>query len=332
MRYKLTITALIFLIGIATGLSAKDSNPLDEMLLGPSTNTVTLDKNTGQDTLFNDIIRVNYAKKNAKLAMLMSALVPGAGQYYADKSSITKFIFPAIDLAVIGGMIYYNNEAKKKADIYKDYVNDTVQMQFGSITYSGSRYRRDFQTSVQNELIAIHTNDIYDGEFFSLDGNNSQQFYEDIGKYDKFIFGWIDWYMLFAENSYDGGVPDPEPQFVFSLMSPPLSPDDPRINSYQNKWLGNLPLDGSSISYLAPASGLRDEYKKLRKASEDKYRTANYVSFGLALNHIASAIDAIRVANKVNRFYLSKNDIKLHYYASHRNGNITPMLGVNLSF
>jgi hypothetical protein len=324
-------------------LCADQTNPLDDLLSQPKPKPAQ-QTTADQDSITNDIIRVNYSKKSAHLAMLMSALVPGAGQYYADKTSITTYIFPVIELAVIGGMIYYDNQGDKKAKEYKKYVNEEIEYTIGGYTYTGPRYNRGFQAVTEDSLMRVHSADIYDGEFFSLDTDNTQHFYEDIGKYDKYIFGWVDWYARYADaslelipssdidadgnyigDSYPTGF---HPMFFYSIMNP----QDPRFNSYENKWLGNIPLDGSSANYEVPESPMRNAYIKMRQDAEDRYRSANYISFALALNHIASAIDAARLTSKVNRLYLSDNNVKLKYYAAVSNGRLTPMLGLNITF
>ncbi len=42
----------------------------------------------------NDLIKQNYNRKSAQLAMVMSMLVPGAGQFYANKTVLTTYYFP----------------------------------------------------------------------------------------------------------------------------------------------------------------------------------------------------------------------------------------------
>jgi hypothetical protein len=284
-------------------------------------------KPASEENLSNDIIMVNYAKKNARLAMLMSAIVPGAGQFYADKSSFTTYLFPIIEAAVIGGIIYYDNKGNKKSTEYKKYVTETVTLDIDGFQYTGSRYRRDYQAAVQDTLISIHSNDIYDGLFFSLDEEDSQHFFEDIGKYDKYIFGWVDWYFKYAEVPPIDGLPNPHPIFVFDISDP----SNQLYNSPENKWQFNVPLTGGTSNDI-PYSALRASYIKMRKEAEDEYRVANNLSFGIALNHIVSAIDAVRLTNKMNRLSLSDNNVRFRYYAAIRSGHLTPTIGLNVSF
>lgn len=308
-------------------LYSQSTNPLDEMLFGDTPDQDNQNKTTLSDSVSNDIIRINYAKKNAQLAMIMSALLPGSGQLYADKSAITAYIFPVIELAVIGGMVYYNNQGKQKTKDYKKYATEDVTLQINDYTYSGPRYRRDFQQAVQDTLISIHTYDIYDGLYFSLDLTDTQHFFEDIGKYDKYIFGWVDWYFEYAEIPPIGDAPSPHPIFVFDISNP----SNPLYNSPDNKWKATISLlDGTTQS--KPSSTLRSEYIQMRKDAEDEFKMARNISFGLAFNHIAAAIDAARVTRKVNRFYISDLKIKLNYYTAVKSGSLTPMLGINYSF
>lgn len=334
---KTALLLIILLAGLALArLMAANTNPLDDMLVSPDKSrrgTVI------RDSLTNDIIRVNYEKKNAKLAMFMSSLIPGSGQFYADKSAITAYIFPIIEIAAIAGIVYYDNKGDKKVKDYKKYVTEEAEIVLegvmpdgGDYVYTGPRYWRPFQSAVQDTLISIHTLDIYDGvgsdKFFNLDPTDTQHFFEDIGKYNKYIFGWVDWYFKYAEIPSDyTGIPNPHPRFVFDITNPA----DPRYNSPENKWQFNLPLVGEPTQDL-PYSALRKEYIKMRNEAEDQYRTAHYITFGVVFNHIASALDAVRVTRKVNRFYLSDNNIRFNYYAANRNGNLTPMLGFNYSF
>jgi hypothetical protein len=332
MRYSIILLVTLVMALAITQLPAKDSNSLDDLLSSPK-----------RDSINNDIIRVNYAKKDARLAMLLSAILPGAGQFYANKSAITTYIFPIIEVAVIGGMVYYDNQGDKKTKVYKKYATETIDQDIYSFTdagtviyhYTGPRYNREFQYATQENLKDIHSNDIYDGDYFILDSDNSQHFYEDIGKYDKYIFGWADWYANYADSTMlpftewpNTGNDNFNPNFAFEITDPL----NQNYNSYANTWLGNYHLGSDLTSYDLPYSEFRNKYIKMRQDAEDEYRGVHYLSFGIALNHIASAIDAVFGANKVNRFYLSENKIKFNYYAALKEGHLTPMIGLNLSF
>jgi hypothetical protein len=312
----------------ATIIQAENSNPLDDML-APSGLT---DSTEVEENVTNDIIRVDYARKNASLAMLMSALVPGSGQFYANKSAITTYIFPVIELALFGGIIYYDNQGDKLTKDYKKYAKDIVTLDINGHSYTGPRYNREFQTVTEDFLIGYRTWDIYDNLYFSLDDKYTQHFYEDIGKYNKYIFGWVDWYGTYADPTLldPSNWPDDytgfSPSFIYEL-----NVNDPANQIIDNTWAENY-VYGSTTEHYKPSSDLRKAYIELRQDSEDKYRLAHYISFGVAFNHILSAIDAYRVTSKVNRFYLSSNNLKMNYCAAIVNGNVTPLLALSYKF
>lgn len=276
------------------------------------------------DTLItNDLIKVNYARKDARLAMLMSLAIPGAGQYYVNKKSITTYIFPALELAFIGGLIYYSSEGKSKTDTYEKYANGetiTYTKPDGS-TINSTRYRRDLQIAVQNVMIAVNPNDIYEPSYFRLDSNNTQHFYEDIGKYGHYTFGWIDWYYRFAEDQAGALAP----QFNFE-----------NAGTQNAAWIGNTPLWGSNPQNTKPdspsSSPMRYTYIDLRNDAKSDYANARFFTFAIAFNHLASGLDAVRLTQKVNRLSITQAAPKLDFYAALHNGNVSPMVGLKWQF
>ena len=244
--------------------------------------------------LENDIIQINYEKKSPAKAALLSSLFPGAGQFYANRRSITTYISPIIEIALIAGyFINYNQGLDKEAD-YEDYADDN--------------YKRIQQYEVQELVIELHNDDIYTNTHFRLDGidkdedgnlisiwdNNTQHFYEDIGKYDMYIFGWDDWY-----GGYNG---NPE---------------------YLQDW-----IDESNRE-----SALRAEYIEMRKDAENSYDKAEMFSFGLVANHILAAIDAVRLTRIHNREYLSNtSQLEIKFAPIFVNNNFSPALMITKRF
>jgi hypothetical protein len=274
------------------------------------------------DTLQNDIIKVNYTRKNAKLAMLMSAIVPGAGQFYADRKSITTYVFPIVEAGLIYGYISYMNKGRDIEQHYQNWATNeliTVRNSQGDSLWSGPRYYAAFQFATQENLIGIHSTDIYDNIYFKWNAQNleyDQHFYEDIGKYDKYIFGWVDWHFEYAYN----GETSVNPNWVWDN------------NQISPRWLGNYPLNPDNIipgqTWQEPNSALRAKYISMRREAEVKYDHATGFSFAIVANHMVSAFDAIRVTHKANRNYLSQNDIHFKYRTTMYNSHFTPMLTV----
>jgi len=275
------------------------------------------------EELTNDIITVKYEKKDARLAMVMSAILPGAGQFYGNKASWTTYLFPILEAGFIYGMIYFDDKGKDKERAYERYANqEVIQDTIGNVVYTGVRYRREFQSAAELSIMGVHQEDIYDNTLFRLGSQNNQEFYEDIGKYDKYIFGWVDWYYKYA---YDGSNPT-APIWVWS----------PDAQTATHQWIGNYPTNPAFIvtgqTYDTPYSPLRAPYIQMRKDAEKEYDKATTMSFLIAANHIAAALDAVRVTNARNRAYLSELPIKLNYATVLKSNKLTPTLFLTAKF
>lgn len=289
------------------------------------------------DEEYSDIIQVNFAKKDARLAMLMSALVPGAGQFYADRSAFITYVFPVLELAAIGGALYFDKIGDEKTEDFEFYATgETIEQTFNytvngidySYTYTGPRYRREFQDLVQTVLSEVDAMDIYDGSYFRLDENNTQHFYEDIGKYNKYIFGWSDWYHTFATDPRTGlfilNDPDFEDVWIFDAG---VWKKNRTVEDVMNGEFNNHIYPSSDA-----ASPLRAEYIEMRKEANQQYEYSRYCLFGLALNHLTSAIHAAVLTNQVNRTAITQNKFKFHYYTGMRNNKLTPSVGLSYNF
>lgn len=324
---------LLLLASLGLGLMAQN---IDDMIF----------KDEDQKDTSSDIIKVNYQKKDARKAMLFSTLLPGAGQFYADKSALTTYIFPALELAMIGGIVYFSIQGNDKTEVFEKYATgETINHSFTytvggetfTRTYEGPRYNRNFQTQVQEVLKAVNAYDIYDDSFFRLDPTNTQHFYEDIGKYNKYVFGWADWYYTFAINPETGVFVLDDDNYSDSWIW--AGSTDPQL-IHLRRWTSNIRIEDYLNGYTdnpippgsAVASPMRQKYIELRKEANDQYSYARLFTLGLAFNHIAAAVDAVLLTNKVNRLAISQSDLKLYYYADLRSDRFTPSVGLRYSF
>ncbi|MBC8414919.1 MAG: hypothetical protein H8E11_00645, partial [Candidatus Cloacimonetes bacterium] len=168
----------------------------------------------------NDIIQVNYNKKSVSKAMILSSLFPGAGQFYANRRSITTYIFPIIEIGLWVGYSHYYNQGLDKEDEYEKWANqEPIKDDVGYLEYLGDcpyinpetnqpyymdgdliyRYGRERYDFAVNDFLIENNNPSYDNHF-RLDDSNSQHFYEDIGKYNQYLFGWYDWFDIYATD------------------------------------------------------------------------------------------------------------------------------------
>lgn len=281
--------------------------------------------------LENSVIQVNYKKKNTKLAVMMSAILPGAGSVYVNPSRWVGYIFPIIEGALIYGYMSYRQDATDQERAYEKYVNGeiiTITDPSGNPIYTGTRYNREFQKMVQQYVSDVNSEDIYDegaNGFYRLDATNSQHFYEDVGKYNKYIYGWADWYERYAysgEGSFDEGYVNPyinwdtdENDVGHIISSYSLT-----NNNYSND------------TYEGLNTPMRTEYIQMRRDAQEKYDSSNYFLYGMVLNRVVSAIDAGLAVKKYNKNYISQSNFQFNYAATTKNDRFTPMVFLTQRF
>ncbi|MCD4796030.1 MAG: hypothetical protein K8R49_02525 [Candidatus Cloacimonetes bacterium] len=274
----------------------------------------------------NDIIIVNYNKKSVAKAMLLSSLFPGAGQFYAKKSSITTYIFPAIEIGLWVGYLHFKKLGDDKTD---DFEYFAVGENIGTPENPEYRYDRDRYDHAVEDFLESNNNPSYD-DHFRLDETNTQHFYEDIGKYNKYIFGWADWFDIYATDSNGDWISidwkweeNANHQDTWDGMENPTNPES-------NYYVGNESLyDGEKGLY----SRMRSEYIVMRREANDFYETSGYYGFGIVANHILSAIDAVRLTRKYNMEYLSNvSRLQIKFSPVIVDNNISPGIFISTRF
>ena len=274
----------------------------------------------------DDLFRMEFTKKSAAKAMLLSALFPGAGNFYANPKSITTYIFPLIEIGLWYGYIHYNKQGDDKTEEYKYYATGEV-IGYDDEYPNGEihRYSKADQYWTEDFFIDDPENIYYDEDYFLLDDDNSQHFYEDIGKYDKYLFGWYDWHNIYATMN----------------NSPDETNTNPIWNFDNGSWTGNNPINYSSEYFINNESEydahngkysiFRAEYIQMRKDAENLYGNATSCSFGIVFNHILSSLDALRLARKRNVQY-TDNNLKIKVAPVFVNNELSPSIMLSKRF
>ncbi len=125
--------------------------------------------------------------KNSKKAFVLSLLVPGAGQLYTG-SKLKAAAFFAVEAAAWMGFFVYHGKGNTKTDEFNAFADQN---------WSETRYDDflDINWQVRDDDSAwVIPGDPSSGLFFShnLPDTKTQQYYEMIGKYNQFVFGWAD--------------------------------------------------------------------------------------------------------------------------------------------
>jgi hypothetical protein len=180
MTMKLFYLLLILLLGV----SSLFANDWQTFMRQNSLPPLTLQD--PQPTVISTKSSPAAAPKNLKVALLMSAVVPGAGQVYA-KSYYKAAAFLAVEVAAWSVYSSYNGKGK---DIENEFH-----------AYAGAHWSEQeyWRWIAQQSGIAYDPNNIdplraWEHTQFShgLNQQKDQQYYEMIGKYHQFNYGWDD--------------------------------------------------------------------------------------------------------------------------------------------
>jgi len=193
--------------------------------------------------------------------VLLSAALPGAGQFY-NGSKLKGVVFLLVEAAAVAGHFHFNN----KGNDFRDDFQNLANSEWNETAYW------DWISHVSG---VDRQNDAALREFESanfshfLPQKKGQQYYENIGKYNQFVYGWTD---------FRNKVGDVE-NFSFGQY---------QSNSY----------NGTRLEDISPT---RTEYMQIRTNSNDNLKRATALVTLTFLNHVVSALDGGLSAKRYNR-------------------------------
>jgi hypothetical protein len=134
-------------------------------------------------------------EKSVWLGVALSALVPGAGEFYA-KSYLKAAIFFGVEVLAWSTYAYYNHKGNAQTNDFQTYANNNwnvrqyaqwlVDMGFeGASVINPNEPNLDI---LRNELNQCESQNFS----HTLPAYYTQQYYEEIGKYQPFEAGWPD--------------------------------------------------------------------------------------------------------------------------------------------
>ena len=122
---------------------------------------------------FQKAVKTVEIHKSPKKALLFSALLPGAGEFYAE-SYWKSALFAGIE---IGSWVAYSHYQRKGMNLETDFKH------YADKNWSRDRWKQWYNNLSEDEKLAFsHT----------LPSTKTQQYYEMIGKYMEFNAGWDD--------------------------------------------------------------------------------------------------------------------------------------------
>jgi len=284
-EYKGKIEKLLgYLHTIAESISEDDGNNKSYFDLNP-------EKIILKEKSFENMDSLQYEQKekiSGSKAVLYSAVLPGAGQYYAE-SYWRAALYATVEIAA--WTVFFINDSKgddkdKEMKAYGD--RHWSEQTYWSKVYYHAKIKKDNGNSefanlpdytVTNNILDVYNAEVIntlrnyenklEGYSHSLPHTHTQQYYEMIYKYPgQFAHGWS----------------DANPDFEFSYHE-----------------------DGSNL----PSTALN--FRDLRNLSDEYFDIASGATMAVLVNHVLSALDAALAARSYNR------NLHLEFTINHKN-------------
>ena len=190
---------------------------------------------------------------SAGLTILASAILPGAGE--ALMGYTRGYFMMAADIASWTQVVRYHNEGKDVTDLYYDYADEHYSDELLVEGYNGASEDQQRQGEGAIYFPGITENiatveDLHLLPLYVTVEEDRREYYENLGKWDQFIFGWDDYLRASAE----------QPQYNYE---PTMT-----ISDLRTAWV----------------SKHRDYYRDLRAGANSAYKTRDrYMYFNMGL-------------------------------------------------
>lgn len=245
-----------------------------------------LDLERARDNMY----RQETKKKSVLLGALMSAVVPGAGEFYG-KNYLKAGIFFGVELISWGAYTFYQIKGNDQTDKFQSYADQYWDVR----TYARWLINQGFQG---NEVINPDepNRDVLRQQIMQCEAQNfthtlpeygSQQYYELIGKYQNFQAGWIN-----------------------LAHVPTKAPGPYNYETYRDPVFVN--------------------YANERQKANDYYDYAKTGIIVVVLNHILSAADAAWTVSMFNKSVEMETGFEIKRYKSPYTGQVGNLPSFNM--
>lgn len=314
MRYVCLFFLFIFIFNLAPMAQAEESSlMLDHNLLTPTEPPSYLAQLDTEESESTEEGASVGNQKSVPKTFLMSALLPGMGHLYVGKKY--GLMYTAIEIAAWTTYFVfdsYNGKGDDKVDEYKQFAADhysvdqyiEVRNDLMEVALSPDKVVVDGETSIYVSYDPA-TGDFYPSTYYSLLANEfcgspwdeykdcsqneyaryDHEYYEDIGKYGKYILGWDDWYATAGRDV--NGNPTQYDSNIWQDYGP----------------YGWSPHDAGYPEEVRTSEN-RNEYNEIRDDAESYYDKADQGSLGMIAalaNRVVATLDAVRLAKRHNR-------------------------------
>lgn len=227
-------------------------------------------KNAGEDTIAQQGVVPEYHERqqNPFYNGLYSLVIPGTGQYHSERYTKAAIFFGA-EVALIAYALINDKNGNDKTEEFQKYAEahwSAERYARWIEAYGKADYGPTSVTFTESDFAAIRNNHDYskineweqgthsEGFSHQLPRFREQQYYELIGKYHQFKFGW-DQYPDVDNN----GIPDSDNKQYDNYFSA-----EAQVNAYATE----------------------------RARANDYYYAASFAASVIVINHVLSALDA----------------------------------------
>jgi len=289
---------------VNSGFAAEDSLIFyDDVLLNRIQLSQKVDKNLDQQV--QSISMGNVPQKSIPLAVGMSAIVPGTGQFYA-KSYIKAGLFFAVEAGAWAVNIHYNNEGDKKDAEFHTFAdqNWSEHRYWSYINYRSSQDLGDSPYPFENmEIMEFN------------DGSGRTWYLIPQDDYTPELIGQL--------RSIEGDFPNHTHRLPETMTQQYYE----MIGKYPGQF-GNAWMDATFNAMYSGFEGritlMNDNYAQMRADANSLYDKAGYGAMVILVNHIVSAIDAGFTTRSFNR-----RQMRMSYQSRSINGEFVNMFGLD---
>jgi hypothetical protein len=150
----------------------------------------------------------NPNRKSVWIGAGLSALVPGAGEFYA-KSFIKSAIFFGIEVACWSAYALYNHKGNVQTNDFQNFANANWDIRryanwLKNQAFDGNEVINPNEPNLETLRLEINQCEAQNFSHTLPDWvTNSQQYYEVIGKYQNFQAGWVGADQILTKQNYE---------------------------------------------------------------------------------------------------------------------------------
>ncbi len=257
---------LVFLIVVFCSVLVSGQNEQKNSLTGVLYFDSRASFNYANKISVNEENNLKASKKSPWLAAGLSAIIPGAGEFYSEQY-IKSIAFIAVEAAAITFAIVYNKKGDDQTNLFQNYADQNwsvvryakwtvVHAQSMNANVDPNQFKVFYPNGSVNWSELNRLEEAIGGYYsHRLPYRGEQQYYELIGKYPQFNVGW----QQFGD--------DPNKPYTYG---------DPLVPQFS-------------------------DYSAMRGKANDFYNVASKAIVVVVVNHVISAIDAAWSANNYNR-------------------------------